>query len=225
MIKFTQTATLAAIALLSATTWAAPALASESTPEPVIVPAPAAGKGQVVFFRKSGFAGSAISCAVAENGTKISSLPPGRFFILSTEAGHHTFSVSSDAKDEVFFDVKPGQTKYVSCHVEVGFWVGRPKLEAVLEETMIEQQFSTKPWKMVEKARMGPGVMTDDQIKAALAMQTPPDANAATGTAPMQPASAAPALTAPSAAPAATTIPAVATAPSVAPMPAPATKH
>ncbi len=179
-----------AIAVLPLVMSAVPALASPETPEQVIVPSPPPGKSQVVFFRDGGYAGSAISCAVSEGKTKISSLPPRRFFILVTDPGRHTYSVSSDAKDEIFFDLKPGQTNFAKCHIEVGFWVGRPKLE-VVEEVM----FTSKTWKSVEKDRIGPNVLTDEQIKAAVAQQSAPAAEPASAPAPAPAPATAPAPT------------------------------
>src|SRR5262249_863416 len=117
--------------------------------------------------RPTGFAGSAISCAVSENGAKISSLPPGRFFVVVVDPGKHTYSVSSEATDQIYFDLKPGQTNYVKCHVETGMWAGRPKVDVGQE-----RDFTRKTWKWVDPSRMGPGVLTDDQIKAALAAST-----------------------------------------------------
>jgi hypothetical protein len=166
---------------------AAPALASPDQPEPVTVPTPPPGKAQIVFFRDGGYAGSAISCAVSENGTKLSSLPPRRFFILVADPGKHTYSVSSEAKDEIFFDLKPGQTTFVKCHVEMGFFAGHPKLD-VAEEL----QFTTKTWKSVEKSRMGPNVLTDEQIKLALATQAAPAPDGSPPAPPAPPAPAAP---------------------------------
>jgi hypothetical protein len=157
---------VSAIAVLPMIATAVPAMASPETPEQVVVPAPPPGKAQIVFFRDGGYAGSAISCAVSENKVKLSSLPPRRFFILVADPGKHTYSVSSEAKDEIFFDLKPGQTNYVKCHVAMGFLAGRPKLEAV--EALM---FTSKTWKSVEKDRIGPNVLTDEQIKAANAQQ------------------------------------------------------
>jgi len=165
MFKTLRAAALALPVLVTAV----PALASPDQPEPVVVPAPPPGKAQIVFFRDGGYAGSAISCAVSEKGVKLSSLPPRRFFILVADPGKHTYSVSSEAKDEIFFDLKPGQTNFVKCHVEMGFFAGHPKLD-VAEEL----QFTSKTWKSVEKSRMGPNVLTDEQIKLALAAQAAP---------------------------------------------------
>jgi hypothetical protein len=156
---------LAALAL-AVSLCASPALASPEKAELITLPNPPAGKAQMVFFRAGGFAGSAISCAVSEAGEKISSLPPARFFVAVVEPGRHTFRVSSEAKDEIFVDLKPGQTQYAKCSIAMGIMAGRPKLE-IAEEA----QFTSKPWKSVTPDRMAANVLTDEQIKAALAVQ------------------------------------------------------
>lgn len=179
----------------------AQAKASPEVPEQVTVPVPPLGKAQVVFFRQGGYGGSAISCAVSEKGVKISSLPPRRFFIIQPEPGRHTYSVSSEAKDEIFLDLKPGDTVFVQCHIEIGFFAGHPKLDVAPD-----MEFTTKTWKSVEKSRQGPGVLTDEQLKAAAAEQA--------GPAPAAPAApASPAAPMAPAAPAAPTTPAAPAAP------------
>lgn len=181
-----------AMGLLAASAIAHPALASDTTPEQIVVPAPPPGKAEVVFFRQAGFVGSAISCAPQDNGVKVGSLPPGRFAILVTEPGHHTLSGGGNVTDGVVLNLKPDTISYVSCTIKVGFWAGQPVFTVAHEE-----DFSTKLWKSVEKSRLGPNALNDDQIKAALAAQAAPATAAAT-----PPTTPAPAST-PAAAPAA----------------------
>jgi len=145
------------------------ALASDDVKEHVRVPAPPEGKAEVVFFRPGGLGGSAISCAVSENKTKISSLPPARFFILVAEPGEHVYTAASESKDEVFFDLKPGQIAYVKCSVAMGILVGRPKLEAAQD-----LEFTSKTWKSVTEDRISDAVLTDAEIATALAAQKAP---------------------------------------------------
>ena len=52
-------------------TTAAPAQAKDKK-EPIVLPAPPDGMGQIVFFRRGG-QGFALGCAVHENGEKVSS--------------------------------------------------------------------------------------------------------------------------------------------------------
>lgn len=180
-VKISAVATMAA----AGCGFSMPAAASDDLKEIVEVPAPPQGKAQVVFFRPGGFGGSAISCAVSENGAKISSLPPARFFILVAEPGRHIYSAASESKDEVAYNLKEGQTVYVKCGIQAGFLVGRPRLE-----NADELEFSTKTWKSVTEDRISANVLTDAQIKAALdaqkaAPQTP--AAAAAPAAPVAP--------------------------------------
>jgi len=177
-------ATLALIGSLIAS----PALASPEKAELITLPNPPAGKAQMVFFRAGGIGGSAISCAVSENEQKISSLPPARFFVAVFEPGRHTFKVSSEAKDEIYMDLKPGQTQYAKCSIAMGFLAGRPKLEVAQEA-----EFTSKPWKSVKPDRMAANVLTDEQIKAALAAQA--SAPSTPAPAPAEAPAAAPATT------------------------------
>ncbi|EGD58799.1 putative lipoprotein [Novosphingobium nitrogenifigens DSM 19370] len=183
-----------------------PALASVDKPEAITVPAAPAGKAEVVFFRAGGFAGSAVSCAVKEGKTKISSLPPGRFFIMVAEPGKHTYNSSSSSDEGIFLTLKPGDVQYVRCTIHAGFWAGKGSLDLAKED-----EFTSKLWKTVEPSRITGGtVLSDEQIKAANAAQTAstPQATATTAVPSATPlaASETPATTpAPAAVPAGTT--------------------
>ncbi|HJQ17928.1 MAG TPA: DUF2846 domain-containing protein [Allosphingosinicella sp.] len=104
--------------------------------------APPEGMGQVVFFRKSVFGGRAISCAVHENGQKISSLPPGNFAVIAATPGVHNYSVKSEATDTLRLEVEAGETYYAKCSIGMGFMAGRPNLspsdEATFEATKLK---------------------------------------------------------------------------------------
>ena len=93
------------------------------------IASPAPGKGQIVFYRRGGMLGAAISCAVHEGGIKLTSLPPGRFAVVEVDPGVHNFSVKSEATDTIRIEIQSGQTAYASCHVTMGIVAGRPKLE------------------------------------------------------------------------------------------------
>lgn len=170
---------------------------AEEVAKPVIVPPPPAGKAEVVFFRQPGYAGSAISCAVQENGAKVASLPPGRFFIVVAETGRHTYTTASSGTDNgVFFDLKPGDIKYVGCTIVPGFWVGKADLEIPIRD----DAFSTKMWKQVTPDRIvSPNVLTKAQLAAAMATSS-----ASPAAAPVPAVASAPATAAPATVPAAT---------------------
>ena len=140
-----------------------PAIAGQAEPSALPaaisdkVPAPPAGKGQVVFFRKGGFVGSMISCAVSENGAKVSSLPPGRYFVQVAEPGIHTYSVSSETKDELRMEVEEGETYFAKCAIGMGIMAGRPNLAPSDVQTF---QDMSKKLKLVKGATLANAVAT-----------------------------------------------------------------
>ncbi len=92
-----------------------------------IVPPPA-GKGQVVFFREKKFAGSAIRYMVREGTTELGKISSGVYFVLAADPGKHTYSVHSEAKDDLTLEVEAGETYYVISGVTMGFMAGHPHL-------------------------------------------------------------------------------------------------
>lgn len=119
----------AVIALL-----AAPGLAAEKVPAaPIEIAAPPEGMGQIVFFRRGGI-GPLISCAVSENGTRVSRLPPGQYFVHVATPGQHAYTVSSEAKDTLNVEVEPGETQFAKCNIRMGLMAGRPNLAPSTKE-------------------------------------------------------------------------------------------
>ena len=155
---------------------------AEETAKPVVVPAPPAGQAEIVFYRMPGFAGSAISCAIHEKGEKIASLPPGRFFVLVSDPGTHTFTTASSGDEHgIYFDLKPGDIKYVGCTIVKGFWAGKADLEIPIRD----DAFGTKLWKNVTPDRIvSHNVLTAAQLAAAVAA-TPAPAQPTSAGAPM----------------------------------------
>jgi len=93
---------------------------------PEIAP-PAAGMGQVVFYRPSSM-GGLVSCRVSEAGAVVNRLPPGKYFVQQTTPGIHEYTVHSEAKDLLRVSVEEGETQYARCNVSMGIMVGRPNL-------------------------------------------------------------------------------------------------
>ena len=118
-----------AVAFLLAASLAGPAAAADPKPppEPKVIPAPPAGKGQIVFYRQGGI-GPLISCAVKEGEAKVSSLPPGKYFVLVAEPGKHSYVVSSESKDILNLEVEADETQYARCTITMGLFAGRPNL-------------------------------------------------------------------------------------------------
>jgi|LauGreSBDMM110SN_4_FD.fasta_scaffold108549_2 hypothetical protein len=113
---------------------ASPAIAAEPAPvAPTAIAAPPEGKGQIVFFRRGGI-GPLISCAVSENGARVSRLPPGKYFVLVSTPGAHSYTVSSEAKDTLNLEVESGETQYAKCNIRMGIVAGRPNLAPSTKE-------------------------------------------------------------------------------------------
>jgi hypothetical protein len=141
----------------------ASALAADDAP--LAIPAPPKGKGEVVFFRPGTIMGAAISCAVHENGTKVSSLPRGHYVVVVAEPGKHTYSVQSEAKDELTLEVEPDEIQYAQCHIKMGIMAGRPDLRPSTEVEFAGMKGLT----LVDPAKMGDGALRPDGTTTAAA--------------------------------------------------------
>jgi len=93
-----------------------------------MIGAPQPGKGQIVFFRPSKFAGAAIGYKVREGTTELGKLRNGKYFVAAVEPGAHEYTVHSEAKDILNLEVEAGETYYVQGTVTMGMFAGRPNL-------------------------------------------------------------------------------------------------
>jgi len=93
-----------------------------------LIGAAPAGKGQIVFFRASKFAGAAVSFKVREGETELGKLSSGKYFVTAVEPGKHEYTVHSEAKDVMALEVEAGETYYVQGSISMGFMVGHPNL-------------------------------------------------------------------------------------------------
>jgi hypothetical protein len=150
-LKFTALIALAA-GLAALPAQAADKKDDDKDVAPIAIPAPPAGKGQIVFFRPGGM-GFALGCSVNENGQKISSLGAGKYFVLVTEPGKHEYTVKSEAKDALTLEVEADETQYAKCRIKMGIMVGRPDLAPATEAEFRE----SKKLKLVDDEDMGPG--------------------------------------------------------------------
>jgi len=143
------------------------------------LPAPPAGKGQVVFFRKGGLSGSAVACSVHENGEKVSSLGGGKYVIVVAEPGRHEYSVKTEATDALALEVEPDETQFVSCKIKMGFMVGRPDIKPATESEFR----AMKKLELVDDDDMGPGsgALRASDVENALNGSTPSEDETTTG--------------------------------------------
>jgi len=92
------------------------------------IPAPPAGKGQVVFFRPSRMVGAAISVSVHEGGKGICKLTNGSYCIYVAEPGTTEYMVSLEATDSLRMEIEEGETYYVIEAMAMGVLAARPNL-------------------------------------------------------------------------------------------------
>lgn len=169
-----QTILVVVAALAATTALAAPPAAKnrKESSASIVIPRPPAGKGQVVFFRRPTWAGSAIGCSVRENGQKVSSLGNGRYVIVVEAPGRHEFSAQAETKDTVAIEVEPDETQFISCNMRAGIITYRPNL-APSNETEFR---AGSGFTMVDADDMGPGpgALRPNEVAAALAATSAP---------------------------------------------------
>lgn len=133
---------------------------------PHFIPAPPAGKGQIVFYRSSAM-GFAVGCTVnqgtSDNKTKITSVGSGRYAIVVAEPGKQDYWAKSEKKDALTVLVEEGETQYVECRIKMGFMVGRPDLSPSSAEEFVEKGAKLK---LVDDDDMGEGALRSTDLAA-----------------------------------------------------------
>lgn len=90
--------------------------------------APAPGRGQVVFFRPSRFAGAALSFSIRQDKTPFVKLGNGSYAAFDVAPGPRAFSVQGEVEDVLHLEIDDGQTYYVRHSIGLGVLMGRPNL-------------------------------------------------------------------------------------------------
>ena len=128
-----------ALALLASPV-SVPAYAKEKAAKTaVVLQAPPAGQGQVVFFRPGSMMGMALGCHVREDGRLVGNLANGKYYVQSFAPGKHTFTTSSESTDTLNMEVESGETYYVRCGIGMGVVAGRPNISPV-EKTVFDEK-------------------------------------------------------------------------------------
>lgn len=128
-----------AVALLTVPA-SAPAYAKDKAPKTaVVLAAPPAGQGQVVFFRPGSMMGMALGCHVREDGKLVGNLANGKYYVQSFAPGKHVFTTSSEATDTLNMEVESGETYYVRCGIGMGMVAGRPNI-APVEKAIFDEK-------------------------------------------------------------------------------------
>lgn len=106
---------------------------------------PPAGKSQIVVFRGGGYKGGPISCAVRENGEKLTSLPPHHYVVIPLDPGKHTLAVKSEKTETLTADYTADTTYYAECTIDSGIIVSRPHLRGSTREAFMVELPKLKP--------------------------------------------------------------------------------
>jgi len=114
------------------------------------VPTPPAGKGQVVFFRRSSLLGFPYWTNIRENDAAYGKLSNGVYFVQTLDPGPHTFNTSVLGKDALKIEVDPGETYYVEGKITMAI-VGYTVVMAPSDATAFQKAFhGMKPAKPAE---------------------------------------------------------------------------
>lgn len=108
----------------------APAGAPTAASSPsAAIPAPPAGAATVVFFRPWKFVGGGMGFIVREGTAELGKLRAGKYFVLQVAPGKHTYTVHSEATDNLTIDADAGETYYIEGEIGVGVLVGHPHIK------------------------------------------------------------------------------------------------
>lgn len=105
----------------------APAPASAQPAVAGIAP-PAAGKGQIVFFRPSRFIGMAVAWKLLDDKTELGKVANGRYLVVTLEPGAHDLIMDFGTKGKLHMEVDPDETYYIECGIAMGALLNHPDL-------------------------------------------------------------------------------------------------
>lgn len=96
---------------------------------------PAPGQAVIYVFRPSNsYAGSGVTLQIKCDGTKFGDLLGNGYVFHKTTPGRHVISCKTETTSEVPVEAVAGRSYYIQADVDMGFWVGRPRLVMVPEE-------------------------------------------------------------------------------------------
>jgi hypothetical protein len=117
------------LAGIAASTFAAGAALAASEPtQPVQLPAPPAGKGEVVFYRKPMLSLVPFNWIAREGKTEVCEMVAGTYCVAVVDPGTHTYEVHSEVKNDLTLEVDAGETYYVVGTITMGMVVNRPNI-------------------------------------------------------------------------------------------------
>jgi hypothetical protein len=111
---------------------------------------PAAGKGQIIFFRIGRHSDDPWStCTVREGETGkapiLSPLGQNRYFVVQADPGIHHYLTKTEATDRLTLEIEAGETYFVQCTMGSGVLVGHPDLKPANEADFLALAKKLKP--------------------------------------------------------------------------------
>jgi hypothetical protein len=159
-------AVLAALALAGAAMALAPAAAAQdavpaTSAAPALIPPPAAGKSQVVFFRTGAMFGAAVWIKVRENGQELGKLSNQSYFVATLDPGPHLFTSAYELQDKLKMELDPGETYYVRGTLQSGLLLVGANL------ALVDAGEFEKHYKHMHQVKFVPGEAAQDPVKPA----------------------------------------------------------
>ena len=95
------------------------------------LPALAAEKGRVYFYRESSPVGAAIQPSIMMDGKAVGDSVPGGVFFVDAAPGNHEVATSTEVERKLTFTLGAGQVRYVRTNISFGIIAGRVQPELV----------------------------------------------------------------------------------------------
>lgn len=81
------------------------------------------------------YVGSGMILIVRCDGEKVGTLKPNGYLATIVSPGHHVISCATETKTQVPFDAEAGESYYIEMGIDMGLFMGRPRLIMVPPET------------------------------------------------------------------------------------------
>ncbi len=112
---------------------------------------PAAGMGQIVFYRTGSLMGAALGCTVREGQgaekTEVARLGAGKYFVVQAAPGPRDYYTTGEATDKLHMEVEADETYYVRCNIGMGVVAGRANIAPVDRATFASKAKGLALWK------------------------------------------------------------------------------
>ncbi|MFI4934779.1 MAG: hypothetical protein ACHP7N_09195 [Caulobacterales bacterium] len=105
-----------------------PAKADAPAMQPVQLPDPPAGKGQIVFYRKPLFSIIPFNWHVHEGKNAICEMIAATYCVATVDPGTHTYAVWTEVKNVLTLEIDAGETYYVIGGISMGVVVNHPTI-------------------------------------------------------------------------------------------------